>query len=77
METEFVGSNPSLGQVVFRLAFFSLTLFLLNFLHYDSIQSVVRLVWSLFEVQHYCGINSQPWKKAFEINLSLQEEISM
>ena len=25
----------------------------------------------------YCGINSQPWKKAIEINMSLREEISM
>ena len=32
-----------------------------------SIQSVVCPVWSLFEVQHYCRINSQPWKKAVEI----------
>ena len=32
-------------------------------------------MWFLFEVQHYCGINSDAWKKAVEINFSLREEI--
>ena len=77
METKFVGSNPSHGKVVFHLAVFFFFLIHLNFLPHASIQSVVCLMRSLFEAQHYCGINSQQWKKAIEINLSLQEEISM
>ena len=40
---------------------------LLHFLHHGSIASVVCPIWSLFDVQHYCGINLQPWKKAKEI----------
>ena len=77
LETKFMGSNPSHGAVVFLLASFFLFLLLLHFLHHGSIQSVVCPVCYLFEVQHYPGINSQPWKKVIEINLSLQEEISM
>ena len=48
------------------------------FLVFTMVQSVMCPMWSLFEVQHYSGINSQPWKKAArEINLSLQEMICM
>ena len=34
---------------------------------------MVSPVCYLVEVQHYCGINSQQWKKAIEINLSLRD----
>ena len=60
----------------FYIGFFCFFL-LLYFLHHGSIQSVVGPVCSLFKVQHYCGMNCQPCKKAVEIKTSLQKEISM
>ena len=63
LETEFVGSNPGLSKVVF------FCWLLLHFLHHGSIQSVGVLVWSLIEVQHYWGINSQPWNKSYRDQL--------
>ena len=49
---------------------FSVDFFLrLHFLHHDSIKSVVCPVWSLFEVRHYCGINSKLLKKSFRDQL--------
>ena len=43
-----------------------------SFLHHGSIQPVVCPVLFLCEVQHNHGINSWPWIKAVEINLSPQ-----
>ena len=58
-ERDFVGSNPSHVKVVgfYLLLPSSLFLYLVSGV-------------SLFEVQHYCGINFEPWKKAIEVNLS-------
>ena len=53
------GSNPS---HVFCVAFF---LLLLHFLQRGSIQVVVCTVWSLYKVQDYHGIHSQPWNKSY------------
>ena len=69
------GFKSQSWQSVFSVGFF--LLLLLHILHHCSIQSVVCHVCSLFEVKYYCGINSQPHKKAIKINLSLREEISM
>ena len=60
--TEFLGSNPSLGKMVFPFFFFFLLL-LLYFLRHGSIQSVVGPVWSPFEMQHCMGSTSINGKK--------------
>ena len=65
LETEVVSCSPRHGSVD---VFF---LLLLHFLYNGSFQSVVCPVLSFFEVQHYRGINFQPWKKALDSNLSL------
>ena len=59
--------------------FFSIGFFLLHlphFLQHGSIQSVVCPKWSLFEVQHHCGINSQPWKKPLEITFTARGSLN-
>ena len=63
LKAEFVGSNCG-HAVVFSFFFF--IFFIMDLFS-----------WSPFEMQDYHGINSQPCKKAIEINLSPQKEISM
>ena len=67
-----MGSYPGHGEVVFSIGFF-----LLHFLHHGSIHYLVCTGWSLYYVHQSRGINFQPWKKAKEINMSLQDEISV
>ena len=64
-----LGSGDRARGVKAQSGFSSCFLLLLHFLYHGSFQSVAHPVWSFFGMQHYCRINSQPWKKNYRDQL--------